>query len=310
MATRDIYTDGFDEETTGELSAKNCPECSGTLVTNAGETRCGACGLVIEAAQLDRRGPRVFDDHDSDRKRTGSPLTNARHDRGLSTCIGHRQDGNGNDLSSQKRRHLARLRREHTRAKWRSKAERNLGHGCTEIARIVSALGFERSLREQAATLFRTAQDADLLRGRSIEAMAAGSVYAACRCSEHPCTVDEVTTVARVGESRIRNAYSVLNQELDLPVPPQEPVEFIPKLASTLDAESAVERTARELATQAVDSGLASGRNPAGFAAACIGVAVGEHDADVAQIELAAAADVCPATVRAHRDALLAREWV
>ncbi|AQL42123.1 transcription initiation factor IIB [Halorientalis sp. IM1011] len=310
MATRDISTDGFDEETTGELSTTDCPECPGTLVTDGGETRCESCGLVIEAARLDRRGPRVFDETDSNRKRTGSPLTNARHDRGLSTCIGQRQDGKGNDLSSQKRRQLARLRREHTRAKWRSKAERNLGHGCTEIARMVSALGFDRGLREQAATLFRTAQDADLLRGRSIEAIAAGCVYAACRCSEHPCTVAEVTTVARVAEDRIRNAYLVLNRELDLPVPPQEPVEFIPKLASAVDAAPAVERTARELATQAVETGLASGRNPAGFAAACIEVAAAEHGTEVLQFELAAAADVCPVTVRTQRDALLAEEWV
>ncbi|AQL44721.1 transcription initiation factor IIB (plasmid) [Halorientalis sp. IM1011] len=307
MASSDIYADGFDEESTGKLPTNDCPDCPGTLVTEQGETRCDTCGLVVEAARLDRRGKRIHPRDETKRERTGAPLTNARHDRGLSTTIGRGQDAKGNELPNQKRRQLSRLRREHSRATWQSKAERNLGHGCTEIARLVSALGLDRAIREQAATLFRTAQDASLLPGRSIESMAAACVYAACRCAEQTRTLAEITRVARVAESRVRNAYQTLNRELNLPIPPQEPAAFVPKLASAVDAAPETRRAAIALADQATETGLSSGRDPAGFAAACLEVAATEHNGDVTQEALATAADVCPVTVRANRNTLQAQ---
>ena len=144
MATTEPYEIEFDEDSGRTIAADACPECGGRLATDAGETTCTDCGLVVEACRVDRRGPRTFDEDDTDRRRTGAPLTEARHDRGLSTTIGYSTDGKGNALSDRKRRQLGRLRREHTRAKWRSKAERNLGHGCTEIARILLSRDDER----------------------------------------------------------------------------------------------------------------------------------------------------------------------
>lgn len=47
-----------------------------------------------------------------------------------------------------------------------------------EIRRITSNLDLGTNLRDQACQLFRSAQRADLIRGRSIESMAAACVYA------------------------------------------------------------------------------------------------------------------------------------
>jgi len=111
MATRDIYESGFDEDVRTESSANQCPECDGRVTTNAVETVCEDCGLVIDEQRIDH-GPewRAYDDEE--RERTGAPLTAARHDRGLSTEIGRGTDAKGNELSGQKRRRLARMRRE------------------------------------------------------------------------------------------------------------------------------------------------------------------------------------------------------
>jgi len=67
-----------------------------------------------------------------------------------------------------------------------------LAHGLSEVRRIVSRLELSESIRDQACQLFRSAQNEDLLRGRSIEAMAAASVYGACRCNGWPRTLDEI----------------------------------------------------------------------------------------------------------------------
>ena len=116
MATRDIYETGFDEDARTESSANQCPECAGRVTTNAVETVCEDCGLVIDEQRIDH-GPewRTYDDEE--RERTGAPLTAARHDRGLSTEIGRGTDAKGNEIFGQKLRRIARICREQTRGR-------------------------------------------------------------------------------------------------------------------------------------------------------------------------------------------------
>jgi len=53
------------------------------------------------------------------------------------------------------------MRREQTRGRWRSKAERNLAHGLGEVRRLASSLELADSVRDQACQLFRSAQNED-----------------------------------------------------------------------------------------------------------------------------------------------------
>lgn len=304
MSSRDIFERGFDESTGKTTDADACPDCDGTLRIADGEQRCEDCGLVVEACRLDRSGPRTFRDDAESKRRTGGPRTVTRHDHGLSTRIGHGRDANGNTLSTEKRRKFARLRREHSRARFRSKRERNLSHGLAGIARLTAQLDLPKSIRKQASSLFRTAQDEDLLLGRSIESIAAGCVYAVCRIGDATLTLDEIADVARVGNGKVRKGYRVLNRELGLPTPPQKPQSFVPGLASALHLPLRTERRARAIASQATEANLTNGVKPSGFAAGCLAVAAAEQGIEVLQRDLAAEADVSPMTVRTHRDTL------
>jgi len=303
MATRDIYESGFDEDVRTESSANQCPECDGRVTTNAVETVCEDCGLVVDEQRIDH-GPewRAYDDEE--RERTGAPLTAARHDRGLSTEIGRGTDAKGNEISGQKRRRLARMRREQTRGRWRSKAERNLAHGLGEVRRLASALELSESVRDQACQLFRSAQNENLLQGRSIEAMAAASVYGACRCNGRPRTLDDVTESARVEQSRVTNAYTTLNTELGLPAQPVTPSAFVPRLASELNVSDQIRQRARQLAEASESAGATTGVRPSGFAAACLYKAGREDGRWFTQSDVAEVANVSVVTVRTHRDAL------
>ncbi|MUV59392.1 transcription initiation factor IIB family protein [Halobacterium sp. CBA1126] len=303
MATRDIYESGFDEDVRTESSANQCPECDGRVTTNAVETVCEDCGLVIDEQRIDH-GPewRAYDDEECER--TGAPLTAARHDRGLSTEIGRGTDAKGNEIPGKKRRRLARMRREQTRGRWRSKAERNLAHGLGEVRRLTSALELSDSVRDQACQLFRSAQNEDLLRGRSIEAIAAASVYGACRCNGLSRLVDDVSEMARVAESRVTNAYKTLNEELGLPAEPVSPSMFVPRLASDLECPDEIRQRARALAEEAEERGVTTGVHPAGFAAACLYKAGQEQGQWVTQSDVAETGNVTPTTVRTHYETL------
>jgi transcription initiation factor TFIIB len=303
MATRGIYETCFDEDIRAESSANQCPECDGRVTTNAVETVCEDCGLVIDEQRIDH-GPewRAYDKEECER--TGAPLTAARHDFGLSTEIGRGTDAKGNELSSQKRRRLSRMRREQTRGRWRSKAERNLAHGLGEVRRLASALELSNSVRDQACQLFRSAQNEDLLRGRSIEAIAAASVYGTCRCNGLSRLVDDVSEVARVAESRVTNAYKTLNEDLGLPAEPVSPSMFVPRLASDLACPDEIRQRARMLAEQAEERGVTTGVHPAGFAAACLYKAGREEGRWLTQSDVAESGDVTPTTVRTHHETL------
>ena len=269
MAIREIYETTFDEDVQSGTEQNQCPECGGCVSTNSVETVCEGCGLVIEEHRLDR-GPEWHSYDEVERKRTSAPLTAARHDRGLPTEIGRDRDAKGNTLSGQKRRRLARMRREHSCGRWQSKTERNLAHGLGEVRRVASTLELSETIRDQACTLFRSAQNEDLLRGRSIEAMATACVYGACRCTGLSRTVDDVTDAARVERQRVANAYQTLNVELGLPAQPVSPREFVPRVASDLEISNRIRQRALELAKHAEDTGVTIGVQPTGFAAACL----------------------------------------
>jgi transcription initiation factor TFIIB len=275
-------------------TASACPECEGSLRRDDRETVCAECGLVVAEDKLDR-GPewRSFADEETNRERTGAPLTRSRHDRGLSTEIGR-----STRLKGRKRRQMARLRRQHDRTKIGSKAERNKVYGFTEIRRLVSALALSEAIRDRACVLFESAQDLDLLRGRSLEGFAAATVYATCRTTGIARTIEEVVADAKASEAELRAAYDALNRELGLPTGPIDPREYLARFASELDVPQAVERRAREHGDRAHDRDLVAGRNPAGVAAACLYTAAEEQSYPLTQRDAAAVADVTPVTLR------------
>jgi len=281
-------------------TASACPECEGTLRSDDCETICTQCGLVVDEHTIDP-GPewRSFDEDETNPERTGAPLTRSRHDRGLSTEIGY-----SNRLTGRKRRRVARMRRQHKRTQIRSKAERNRVYAFTEIRRLVSALDLSEHVRDQSCVLFESAQDADLLQGRSIEGFAAAVVYATCRVGSVSRTCGEIVTAAKASREELDAAYTAMNRELGLPTGPIDPREYLARFASKLGLSHDVEARARELATQARETGVTTGRNPSGVAAACLYTAGQETGAGVTQQEAADIADVAPVTVRSTYDDL------
>lgn len=277
-------------------SPGECPECGGSVVQEQRERVCSRCGLVTGTNRIDPGPEWRFGADDADqRRRTGAPLTLARHDRGLSTEIGYTS---GADLSDGNPRRLARLRREHSRAQIRSKAERNRVYGFTEIRRLCGTMELPEDIREHACVLFAQAQDEGLFQGRSLEGFAAAAVYAACRIDGIARTREEVTAVSRATASELSVAYDAINRNLPIAIAPTDPREYIPRFASMLDLDSAVERAARAHVAELMEEGLTVGRKPGGVAGGCLYAAATEAEAGVSQREIADVADVSPVTLR------------
>ncbi|WP_350355446.1 transcription initiation factor IIB [Haloglomus halophilum] len=281
-----------------------CPECvtDEPLVTNDEETYCEACGLVTTRDLLDRNR-RWVDTKDGGREpqRGGAPTTIRRHDKGLPTEIGHYRDGYSNQLPARTRRRFNRLRKWDDRSKTSSTHDRSLRTGLGEVARLVSALELPKSIHNRAASVYREAWKADLLQGRSIEAVASASVFAACRLERLPRYIEEIASVAVIDDAAIKNAYKLLNRELQLATPPPLPRDFLPRLASAVDAHPCLERRARQLVTAPAVGSIANSRQPSGVAAACLYHAYKESEQSnvkLTQARLATEGNTTPTTIR------------
>ncbi|WP_330631850.1 transcription initiation factor IIB [Halocatena halophila] len=281
-----------------------CPECGGTKIyrdSEHGERCCEDCGLVIEGSLLDT-GPewRAFDTTERNKKsRVGSPVTRTLHDKGLTTAISWKdRDGNGRALSPERRKQMRRLRTWHERARTANNKERNLQFALSEIDRMASAMGIPRSIREIASVLYRRALDEDLIRGRSIEGIAAAAVYAACRQEGFPRSLDELAEVSRVERSEIARAYRYIARELELALEPADPRQYIPRFCSALECSEDIKSKAMEICSITAEEGLLSGKSPTGYAAAAIYSASRLCGANTTQAEIANVAQVTEVTIR------------
>jgi transcription initiation factor TFIIB len=206
--------------------------------------------------------------------RFGFVLHNTIHDKGLSTVIDWRnKDSYGKDISANKRAQLYRLRKWQRRIRVSDASERNLAFALSELDRIASKLGLPRNVRENAAVLYRGAVEKGLIRGRSIEGVAAAALYAACRRCRVPRTLDEIAEASRVDRKEIGRTYRFLARELGIKLAPTNPIDYVPRFASELGLPGEVESKAISILQKAAEKGLTSGRGPTGVAAAAIYIA-------------------------------------
>lgn len=280
-----------------------CPECGSDSIVEdpaTGELVCDECGLVIEARKVDL-GPewRAYSAEEHEEKaRTGAPTTRRRHDKGLTTEIDWRdRDAYGKTLSAEQQARMKRLRRWQRRLRARGQ-ERSLRQAIGEIERMASALAVPAVTREQAAIIFRRAMEAGLLPGRSVEAVAASALYAACRRDGVPRSLDAVANVSRVERGRIARAYRTMSRELELEIAPTHPSAFVPQIVSALELSDAVERRANQIIRDTAEKDLISGKSPKGYAAAAVYLAARLGDERVPQSAVAEAADVAEVTIR------------
>ncbi|HEC86701.1 MAG TPA: transcription initiation factor IIB [Thermoplasmatales archaeon] len=281
-----------------------CPECGSTHLTRdyaRGELVCEDCGLVIDENFIDQ-GPewRAFDSEQKEKRaRVGAPLTYTIHDKGLSTVIGWKnKDSYGKSIPTRSRAQLYRLRKWQRRIRVSNATERNLAVALSELDRMASSMGLPRNVRETAAMIYRKAVIKNLIRGRSIEGVAAAALYAACRQCGVPRTLDEIADASRVSRKEIGRTYRFIARELGLKLMPTSPQDYISRFCSELKLSGDVQAKAIEILKDAADKELTSGRGPTGVAAAAIYIAsilCGERRT---QREVADVAGVTEVTIR------------
>lgn len=286
-----------------QLSKKQgCPRCGKTkIITDeeTGEMFCGKCGFVI-TDRVENSGPeRTFSDSGASKSRTGDRTSLTRHDQGLSTIINPlNKDSSGNPLSSSMKSSIKRLRVWDSRSRTKDSADRNLQHALGELLKMKEKLSLSDPIVEKAAYIYRKALEKKLVRGRSISALIAATLYAACRESGTPRTLNDVSSSINITRKNLAICYRLIVKELDLKMPVVDSVQCIARIASQIGLSEKTKRHAMKLLKKAEQDKIVSGKDPMGLAASALYLASLETGENTTQKTLALAAGVTEVTIR------------
>jgi transcription initiation factor TFIIB len=286
------------------VEGDRCPECGSTNIVNdedTGEIICATCGLVLRDSIINE-GPewRAFTPGEKEtRSRVGVPLSFAVHDKGLTTVIGRvGKDAYGRNIPLNTKLQMLRLRKWQIRSRVHSSEDRNLAQAMAELDRLSDKLHIPPNIKERAAVIYRKALEQGLVRGRSISAIAAASLYAACRITQTPRTLREITRASTIDKKDIARCYRLMLKELNIQMPIPDAQLRIPKIAAKVGVGEKTQQKAVEILRRAGKLRTTAGKDPMGLAAAALYIACQMTDEKRTQKMIADAAGVTEVTIR------------
>jgi transcription initiation factor TFIIB len=281
-----------------------CPACRNKkMVTdqNTGEVCCGMCGLVVNDKITDTNAEwRSFSkEGGADPTRTGAPTSLTMHDRGLATIINPlNKDASGKPLSTSMKSTIERLRTWDSRSQGHTSSERNLRQALSEMSKLKDKLSLSDSVIEKAAYIYRKALEKKLVRGRSIQGLVAACLYAACRNTETPRTLQDIANGMNIRKKDIARCYRLIFRELELKMPVIDPVKVVSRIASLAKLGEKSKRKAIKILNQAKETGVVAGKDPTGIAAASLYLACISTGEIKSQKEISVASGITEVTIR------------
>ena len=257
------------------ITGPKCPSCGGKKIVSdqdTGELFCGKCGFVITDKIADTGAEwRSFANDESNRARTGAGTSLTMHDMGLSTIIGAaNKDATGKPLSSSVKSSIQRLRTWDSRSQAHSSADRNLRQALNEMSKLKDKLALTNAVIEKAAYIYRKAMEKKLVRGRSIQGLVAACLYASCRTTETPRTLDDIANGINIKRKDVARCYRLIYRELELKMPVVDPIKGVSRIASNAGLGEKTKREAILILNEAKRTYITAGKDPMGIAAAAL----------------------------------------
>ncbi len=296
--------DALDERHVEADDSGLCPECRSSRVFRdevRGELVCDSCGLVIGESSLEE-GPEwsAYSVEENERlSRVGPPRSPLTGSAGLTTVIpAAYRDGRGRAIPARSRQTFYRMRRLQRSLGSSKPGERSLPQMIRALNQVTASLGVPMHVKDEAAVLCRRAMEHRLLHGRSVEAVAAAAVYAACRIDRVPRTFDELAKATQVRRKTIAQTYNALLLASPVPVPQARAADYIQRFCSELGVSNGVQTESLRMLKALEDAGESPSLSPPGTAAAAIYIASLTCGERRAQRRIARVAGVSEVTLR------------
>jgi len=273
---------------------------NGLLITDleTGEILCSSCGRVL----IDKIEDLEFEHHTFSkeeylkRSRTGTKISLAKYDQGLPTVIGTvNRDASGKFLSGDIKSRFHRLRILDLRSKSKS-SNAYLIRSFLVLDAVKAKLAIPEAVVEKAAYMFRKTLTKKLWAGRD-HAMMLASLYAACRETNTPRTLQEIAIAGNVKKRVLVRYYRILTDILDLKLRLYDPSEFVTRICNNLGLRERTCRLAMDILLRH-NGKIFYGRHPMSLAAAAVYIACMINAEKKSQTEIANVSGISSVTLR------------
>lgn len=292
------------------LEKQNCPECRSTLVDDIqnGEIICSGCGVVVDD-QIADFGPEMTSPNLEDKMklaRATGQTTYSKHDLGISTEISiSPKDFSGKRINHEVASQMHNLRKWQQRVRVSSPRERRLANVLTKITEACDNINLSKNVLETSSMIYRNLEDHIEVKGKSIVAITAATIYMACKQCEVVRTLEEICKEicpAKDVKTKTKLAaryYRTMVMEMGvLHAPVVTMNRYISKIANMTDTDVRIERLALEIADKTKDGGVSDGKAPNGLAAAYLYMSSVLLGQSVMQRDISSTAKVTEVTIR------------
>lgn len=271
-----------------------CHECGSRKLTtdnDKGEIVCNECGLVVEENVIDP-GPEWRNYQAGEDNARASKDNRMSHDKDRGSTF------NWRETAGRTRSQFYRMEKWQKRSRVNSSVDRNLAVAFVELKKIGSKMGIGKQLIESASEIYKRAVIKGLIRGRSIEAVVAASLYGALRMNGTPRPLPVMASFSRVGQKEIGRTWRLIRRELKLKTTVPKPEEYVQKFTNDLGLANSTMKVVYDLLVKAKEKDFDNGRSPIAIAAGAIYIASVICNQRRTQAEIAAVCGVTEVTIR------------
>ena len=288
---------------------KNCKKHEIITDIHTGEVACSNCGIVSSEPIIDL-GAEMAGGNSTDyqnNSRVGAKRSLKMIDMGLSTLIEAKdKDVTGKSLSIENRRMFYRLRMwdRNSRSAVTSKSFQK---AFTLLDAMGSKLGLPESVIEESAYLFRKVAARKILAGRSTAAMLSATIYATCRITDTPRTLQDIADAANIKKKVLQRTYRFLAKEMDLAPESYTPSEFVTRIAKGLNLSEKTQRLTFKILDLCSKKHVSTSKNPMAMAAAAIHLASTINAERVSQLKISKISGISAVTIRERRKEIVSK---
>ena len=285
------------------IHQRNCKKNKMVTDVHTGEIACSSCGIVslepIVDLGTESAGLNATDYQNN--SRVGAKRSLKMIDMGLSTLIEAKdKDVTGKSLSIENRRMFYRLRMwdRNSRSAVTSKSFQK---AFTLLDAISSKLGLPESVIEESAYLFRKIAARKILAERSTAAMLSATIYATCRITDTPRTLQDISDAGNIKKKVLQRTYRFLAKEMDLSPEAYTPSEFVTRIAKGLSISEKTQRLTFKILDLCAKKQVSTSKNPMAMAAAAIHLASTINTEKVSQLKISKISGISAVTIRERR---------
>lgn len=176
--------------------------------------------------------------------------------------------------------------------------ELELVHSVLELDKLKEKLIISDGVIKETQFLYEKAKESGLSRGRGCPVLIGAALYIACRETQSPMTLNDISKVLGIKRRTLAKVYRIMISELVLSIPLTDTYKCVSRLAAIIKISDRTKQIATRVMNEITKREIPAGKKPMSVAASVLYMSCkisGEHKS---QAEIANAAGISLLTLR------------